>query len=295
MKHAYLILAHNEWRLLQNLVTLLDDERNDIFVHIDKKVKNLPQLHSHRSRLMFVSDDMRVDVKWGTSSQVHADFSVLEFAYKNGEYDYFHYLSGVDMPIKSNDYIHHFFEENKGREFVGFAPLSQKKGYERRLRKYYFLCSLSRHHFIYDKVSKFFLLPQDIFGIERNKDIEIQKGEVWVSISKEFAGYALDKKEEIFHMIDHSVCVDELIWQTLIWNSEFKNRIYSLQDEHEGCMREIDWKRGLPYVWGQDKNDYEQLMSSDKLFARKFSSSYPEIIDAIFNIISKQNENRRTL
>ena len=39
-KHAYLILAHNNFYCLERLLKLLDDERNDIFLHVDKKVKN---------------------------------------------------------------------------------------------------------------------------------------------------------------------------------------------------------------------------------------------------------------
>ena len=44
MKHAFLILTHNEFRVLQALVSRLDDERNDIFVHFDKNVKDIPEL-----------------------------------------------------------------------------------------------------------------------------------------------------------------------------------------------------------------------------------------------------------
>lgn len=36
MKHAYLILAHGDFALLQCLVSALDDERNDLYVHVDK-------------------------------------------------------------------------------------------------------------------------------------------------------------------------------------------------------------------------------------------------------------------
>ena len=36
MKHAFLILAHTEFALLQRLVNCLDDGRNDIFIHFDK-------------------------------------------------------------------------------------------------------------------------------------------------------------------------------------------------------------------------------------------------------------------
>lgn len=38
--HAYLIIAHHHFNQLKLLLTLLDDERNDLFVHIDEKVKN---------------------------------------------------------------------------------------------------------------------------------------------------------------------------------------------------------------------------------------------------------------
>ena len=41
-KHAYLIIAHNNWKQLSLLLSVLDDERNDIYIHIDKKSKNVP-------------------------------------------------------------------------------------------------------------------------------------------------------------------------------------------------------------------------------------------------------------
>ena len=39
-KHAYLIMAHNNFGILEKLLMLLDDQRNDIYIHIDKKVKD---------------------------------------------------------------------------------------------------------------------------------------------------------------------------------------------------------------------------------------------------------------
>ena len=41
-------------------------------------------------------------------------------------------------------------------------------------------------------------------------------------------------------------------------------------------MRLIDWKRGNPYVWHKD--DFGILINSDRLFARKFSSSIDKAI-----------------
>ena len=34
MKHAYLIIAHNEIYVLRKLISFIDDERNDIYLFI---------------------------------------------------------------------------------------------------------------------------------------------------------------------------------------------------------------------------------------------------------------------
>ena len=36
-RHAYLIMAHNHFDFLKELLGCLDDNRNDIYLHIDKK------------------------------------------------------------------------------------------------------------------------------------------------------------------------------------------------------------------------------------------------------------------
>ena len=51
MKHAYLILAHNEFEVLNRLIESLDDVRNDIYIHFDAKVKELPTLAVKFSKL----------------------------------------------------------------------------------------------------------------------------------------------------------------------------------------------------------------------------------------------------
>ena len=36
-KHAFLIMAHNQFDLLEMLIKLLDDAENDFYIHIDAK------------------------------------------------------------------------------------------------------------------------------------------------------------------------------------------------------------------------------------------------------------------
>lgn len=51
-RHAYCIMAHKNWTQLQMLVSILDDPRNDIFLHIDKKAK--AEFDKWGGKLMFV-------------------------------------------------------------------------------------------------------------------------------------------------------------------------------------------------------------------------------------------------
>lgn len=36
-RHAYLIMAHNQFDLLKKIISLLDFEGHDFYIHIDKK------------------------------------------------------------------------------------------------------------------------------------------------------------------------------------------------------------------------------------------------------------------
>ena len=37
MKHAYMVMAHDNFNVLNKQLKLLDDERNDFFIHVDVK------------------------------------------------------------------------------------------------------------------------------------------------------------------------------------------------------------------------------------------------------------------
>ena len=51
MKHAFLIIAHNEPGVLAALLQQLDDERNDIYLHIDaRSAAMLGQFAAYRTR-----------------------------------------------------------------------------------------------------------------------------------------------------------------------------------------------------------------------------------------------------
>lgn len=61
MKHAYLILAHNEFVILERLIQSIDDERNDIYIHLMenwKIIRSFSQLHAG----LFILTDVLMSV-----------------------------------------------------------------------------------------------------------------------------------------------------------------------------------------------------------------------------------------
>lgn len=278
MKHAYLILAHHEFGLLQTLIDCLDDARNDIYVHIDKKVNNLPKLHAGKARLMILKQ--RIDIRWADYSMVEAEFALFKAAQKNGPYAYYHLLSGVDLPLKSQDYIHRFFEEHQGQEFIGYTLTEMTPEISRRMQRWHiFPKHFSRKRNVYSAFRSIFLRCQELLGIMRNRQTVFTKGSQWISITEQMAQYFLSQEAWARKTFTHTFVPDECVMQTLCWNSPFREKLYSTASDGEGCMRCIGWQNDELYDW--TAADYEKLAASEALFARKFNSSDPTFIQRI--------------
>ena len=279
MKHAFLIMAHTNFTILKKLVMLLDDERNDVYIHIDKKVKEKPNLCCEKAGLYVL--DKRIDVRWATVKQIELEFLMFQTAYQNGPYQYYHLLSGVDLPIKTNDYIHCFFERYAGLEFVGFVDAVEASKHLFKVQLFHFFTSnLKDKQSLSAKFHRKIMLWQFNHHLFlRNRHIDFQKGANWVSVTNDFVTYLLSKKKETLKRYKFTYGADEIFLQTILWNSSFRYHIYNVKDEYVGCMREICWNRGNPYIWTEA--DYDELMNSDKLFARKFDESHLKIVNRI--------------
>lgn len=291
MKHAFLIIAHNNWRQLNNLVKLLDHKDNDIYIHIDKKSRglNVAELigNVHYSKIKVFS---QFNVYWGGYSIVEVEMFLLETAHQIG-YNYYHIISGVDLPLKSMEYIHKFFEENNDYEFISFDDDKLMNDPEiARRAKYYHLLQNYRRRFKCKALNCFFTFCERcLLGVQiilrvnrtRNLDWEIKYGSQWVSITYSLVSELVKNETKIDKIFKKTNCADELFIQTIAWNCGFKDKIYP-----EGNMRLIDWERGgngNPYTYRN--SDYELLVNSKMLFARKFN----ECVDS--NIIRRLSTN----
>ncbi len=285
--HAYLIMAHSNENQLAQLIETLDYPENDIYIHLDVKMGDVNILLLNQaarySKLKFVE---RKNVVWGHYSQIDCEFRLFRAALQGGDYEYVHLLSGMDLPLCSQKQIHDYFHRFKGKEFVHIesAELSssdqEKYMYRFFLQKYignkqnsllYYLQRISIH-------------VQRILRIRKKSSLnwKMYKGANWVSITGTFMAFLISNEKRVKKEFRFSKCCDELFLQTVLMNSPYAQNLSCtvFQDDYRSCQRYIDWNRGNPYVFRE--NDFEELISSGYLFARKFDSKVDsEIINKI--------------
>ena len=276
MRHAYLILAHNDPPLLEVLVNCLDDKRNDIYIHWDAKSGNLPQMKTLYARLYMLQD--RIKVNWAGYSMVEAEYLLFKKAFAHGPYAYYHLLSGADLPIKSQDFIHAACEKMYGTEFVGFAPASQAEINYRVQHRFLFSEDFKTKNLLKRGLRFLFLKCQDLLNTKRT-NILVKKGAQWCSLTQDFVEYLIDQEHFVKKLFSHTFCPDEMFIQTVLVNSVFLKRVKAAETEYEGNMRFIKWIDGelIPI----QEEDYDQLKESDKWFARKFSSSNQSFLNRV--------------
>ncbi len=282
MTHAFMIMAHSDYSLLCRLIKKLDHKDNTIYLHIDAKSsftdkdKQSIKSSSKNSNVIFTN---RYDVTWGGYNQINTELRLLETAVK-GNHNYYHYLSGVDFPIKSMADIHSFFEKYNGCEFIHFCSDEFTQKHKQRYSLYHFLQDKAGRnrkspYFLIDRA---LLAVQKVLPIDRTKkypDITPKSGGFWCSISNDCAKHILNSEPFINSYYSKSVCGDEHYIQTVVFNSNFKDNIYSLKynvpDSHAN-LRYIEWKsadakNSAPHTF--DIDDYDSLMKSNNLFCRK--------------------------
>lgn len=284
-KHAYLIMAHTQPELLKTLLRMLDDERNDIYIHVDAKAKDYPmdEIAAVVKKASCVFTE-RTDVKWGAYSQIHCEMVLLKEAVKK-EHAYYHLLSGMDLPVKSQNDIHAFFEKHDGLEFVDEDAAEISEAALSRVK--YAHKFFGKAGSVKDLLGALETKGQKLFGVDRTKkygEIVFQKGRNWFSITHGLAKFTVEKEVWIREVFADSVCGDEVFLQTIARNSVFAEKICNPVTMPEiPDTRYIDWERGShnnPYIFKEE--DFKLLENSPALFARKFDCNVDrKIIDIL--------------
>lgn len=273
-KHAYLIMAHNQLDTLKVLLEMIDDIRNDIFLHIDKKALYTAEDVKDvvcKSRLFFIPP---IDVKWGGYSIIECELSLFRCAYDRYAYEYYHLISGVDLPIKNQNELHSFFEMNSGKQYLSFDDDNLSKNWH-RVKYRWFLQEKKgyKKKNIYNLIDKILIIAQKIARLDfRDKSITYKLGSNWCSLSNDCVGYLLSKTSDIDRLFRYVAAADEMYIQTILYNSNFREKIFGGLST-EGNLRYYDFQEGCASPRIIESKDIGKLLKSKYLFARKFDST----------------------
>ena len=268
MTHAWLIIAHNEFDILQRLVSVLDGVQNAVFIHFDKKVQQLPTIKTTKSRLFVLNN--RVDVRWGSVSQIQCELALFETAAKEGPYDYYHVISGVTLPLRPMKEINGYFEDAGGKSVLTglcqdlpYQETLKVRRYNLFLKNYTSRCSglKSLSQFLWKSA----IAAQRVLGIETNRGKIFYKASNWLSLTDEAVQYILSRKRTILKTYRWSFCGDEYFVPSELKASSLNDKILNSENY---LHREIVRSTATTYRL----DDLQSLTATGCLFARKFTS-----------------------
>ncbi|MCG7601004.1 beta-1,6-N-acetylglucosaminyltransferase [Halomonas sp. McH1-25] len=269
-------------------------ESNRIYIHVDGKSDIQPFMEEFRGcNIFFVGD--RVNVAWGSVTQVDATLSLLRAAVKE-KFDYLFLISGDDIPAVSNDQIVGCLNRLKGHELIAYQD--ERFSYVdplERVKYRYPKCCFKKEK---NPLEKFKVRLHGLgcrLGLYKNsfykKLPELYKGTSWFTITYDFSCFVLDyvnNNPEYRRAFQESFCCDEIFFHTILMDSPFRQKVYHNDWAYSDSFRYIDWKSGPDYPRTLDESDFKRIKSSAMLFARKVRQDID--MDALHFFTEKSSE-----
>ena len=285
MKHAFLVIAHNEF-VLKYMLNALDHEYVDIFVHFDKKVKDLPKLSTNKSRLYVLSE--RIDTRWGDFSQIETEMVLMAAASKVEHYLFYHIISGTHLPLKPITTILNYYNKLAGKNVFHHLNEGAQNQNILKIRRWNLFTKSYAYgaHWkrrLYQILNERCIRLQAFWNIYRNKDLKLYQAANWVSLSDEAVRYILSNEKEINQLFKYTFCGDEYFVPTILMASSLKDTLISpknilFQDMGAANARTLTLA------------DCDDIINSDCLWARKFSMQEDKLVHLIHQHICMSHE-----
>jgi hypothetical protein len=284
VKLVHLILAHDPSGLhqLERFINRLYHDDAVFYIHVDLKtdISLFVDQFKLYSKVKFISN--RVNVKWAGYSMIEAELnSFQEIVEAVPDFDYLNLLSAYSYPIKPIQEFHDFLANNLGKAFMDCLDVNTEWTEAiARVEQYHLVnFNFPGKYFLENLINK--LLPKRKVPFNM-----IVKGRSqWFTISRKHIEYVLNElktKKTIEKFFKLTWGPDELLFQTLLFNSPFQHDIIN------NNLRYIDWseKRKNPKTFVSA--DFDRIMQSNQFFARKFDSNIDSnILDLIDQRILK--------
>lgn len=284
VKIAYIVLAHTAPTHLARLVKRLQHQDDTFFIHIDVKSdeKQFKKALGDINTIHFVKK--RENGRWGDLGLVKATLNAMtEVSTDEKMFDHVVLLSGADYPIKSTAAIRTFYAENKQFSFISYEPFPVKRlNFEGMDRINYYTYNFlgkretfipfryTKHLSYKGKALNLFLGLKTLAKPKRKFPFGWTPyfGSQWWSLSMDACLHVLqqiEEKQEYLKYHYYTQIPDEVFFQSLLLNS-YPHKELLINDN----KRWIEFEEHSSHPKIISESDLDDLLESDKLFARKF-------------------------
>lgn len=268
MRQALLITAYRDMLQLHRLVEWFDADF-ELFIHLDKRCREDISWMDGQSNLHLYRN---YSVEWGDYRHLKAIVLLMREAYRHTDLEYFHLITGSDYPCLPIQQLKAFCEEHRNDNYLEHFPLPHADwGAEGGLNRIqYWWLRPNAHRSSGSKLTRRLVNLQRRSGIKRNfKHFSgnLYGGGTYWSVSREAIGAALDYIDHhpnYLRRFRHTSIAEEICLPTLWCNSGIP-----LVNNY---MRYIDWGPDGANPQVLTEKDYDGIVTSGALFARKMQS-----------------------
>jgi hypothetical protein len=269
MKMALIIFAHKQPDQIERFIKRMHHPSFDFYIHLDKKISIDSFIFLEKIENVFFIRN-RKEVIWASHRFTEAILnSTEEVLASNRSYDFVGTFSGQDYPVQSAEAIANYYANRLNHSFFSMEE-SDSFWWSHAITR------INKYHFTYFKFRGRYrlqfivnaLLPKRAFPIF--DQLYGGPNGSWWTLSTDCASYLVDfmnKNKRLQRFAKYTWCSDEFLIATIIMNSIFKNSVIN------DCGRYIDWSQGGANPKILRVGDFESIISSNKLFARKFDLS----------------------
>lgn len=283
MKIAFLISAYTDPHQLGNMIKALESQNHWFFIHVDKKVEITPFRESVKDykQVAFVTNRFRSN--WGGYGQVRYQNELLRCAIEsNITFDRIFLLTAQDYPLISNEQISTILRENPQKEYINGYCITNDASQKENVTVYHFFRDapewLHLRKIAYDIMHVLPIRKKPYLVIESKKWL-IYKSSSYMCITWDLAKYIyeqINKNKQIERYFKHSYVPEELVIATIVFNSPYRNYTTNLSTGGYPGLNVLSPITFFHYdskIQVFEEKDYDELLSSKRMFARKFSST----------------------
>jgi hypothetical protein len=281
---VFLIQAHKDLGQLNALVEQLRDDDFLVYVNLDRKCALDPAAVHPCAR--HVRD--RVDVHWGTFSQVQAVLnSLAQIVAEVPAFDKVIFLSAQDFPLLSNTRLKEALAQWSGHELLDTVAIGRAPGE--------WAAGFRYQYFHYDDGPRLLRMAcraanraMRATGLVRRLPGGMRPygGSSWWALSQACVRAILDRvarEPDLVRFFRHCACPDEMFFQTLVMNSPFAGRVLGRN------FRYVQWpEQGARNPKILDEGDFERIAASRAHFCRKIDSqASASLVPRLLALISR--------